>query len=454
MDPAVRWWQDYVLNNCLILVKDFKFDAIYLDHFPYAKPNYDPSSGHSIGGGNYIFIGYREMLTRIRNETKKINPDITISVERICEIYIPYVDTYVWGPNAWETLPPSFVREFGAAVQIVPVFEYIYHQYIVTTGMMLDFNGFPSWGGLSYMAPEYWRIALARALVWGFIPTAGGSPGLSNSLLKGLPLDDIEFLKKLGMIRSTYAHEFLVYGQMLISPEIEVPNFEIADPFWKEWISSRGYNHTVFPSIIHSLWKAPSGDICYIFVNVWNQSIAFNVSINFSNLNLLPGRRYVVYSISDGDYELIDNNMTYSTSLNVTVHSNEVKLIVVTQAKDIAITSVKFSKDHPILGETIIISVTVVNKGNISKTFDVILDYIMLSDPLVGVQTITLANNGSVTLNFTWTPTASGRYEIKAYTSTIPEDVNSSDNLMIEYIYVFLNSSKTGYGIFGRRLLT
>jgi PKD repeat protein len=91
---------------------------------------------------------------------------------------------------------------------------------------------------------------------------------------------------------------------------------------------------------------------------------------------------------------------------------------------DIAITNITFSKQNPNANETIYISVTLENRGTLTETFDVNVNYTHLFDPLIGAQTIILTPGEMVTLNFTWTPTDSGRYEIKAYTSEIPKIIH------------------------------
>lgn len=112
---------------------------------------------------------------------------------------------------------------------------------------------------------------------------------------------------------------------------------------------------------------------------------------------------------------------------------------------DIVIVNITFSKGYPMVNETIQIYVTVLNNGTITKTFDVSVNYTLLADPLIGTQTITLEPKATVTLNFTWTPTESGRYEIKAYTSPIPDDVNQENNTKTTYIYIGTSgSSGTG----------
>ena len=109
---------------------------------------------------------------------------------------------------------------------------------------------------------------------------------------------------------------------------------------------------------------------------------------------------------------------------------------IVPPIHDIAITNITFSKQYPAINETIQIYVTIENRGTLTETFDVCVNYTLLLDPLIGTQPITLAPGETITLNFTWTPNATGRYEIKAYTSEIPDDINPSDNTKITYLYV------------------
>lgn len=103
---------------------------------------------------------------------------------------------------------------------------------------------------------------------------------------------------------------------------------------------------------------------------------------------------------------------------------------------DIAITNLTFSTENPKINELLHIYVTVQNRGNSTETFNVSVNYTRVWDPLIGTQTITLEPGAIVTLNFTWTPTTGGRHEIKAYTSTIPNDMNPSDNTKTSYVYV------------------
>jgi len=112
---------------------------------------------------------------------------------------------------------------------------------------------------------------------------------------------------------------------------------------------------------------------------------------------------------------------------------------------NIAIVNLSFSKEKPTTNETVHIYVTVQNKGNFTETFNVSVNYTLFVDPLIETQTITLEHGATITLNFTWTPTAAGLYEIKAYTSIIPDEIDLSDNTRITYLYVVSHSEGSEY---------
>jgi hypothetical protein len=123
---------------------------------------------------------------------------------------------------------------------------------------------------------------------------------------------------------------------------------------------------------------------------------------------------------------------------------NYVRLVRDAEYVDVVIADIAFSEQNPTVNETIVINVTVENRGNFTEIFDVSVNYTRIVDPLIGTQTTTLAPGESVTLNFTWIPTTSGRYEIRAYTSTISNDINQSDNTRTSYLYVTSNSMYSG----------
>jgi len=114
---------------------------------------------------------------------------------------------------------------------------------------------------------------------------------------------------------------------------------------------------------------------------------------------------------------------------------------IVPPTHDIAISNITFSKQYPMINETIQIYVTIENRGTFTETFNVSVNSLCILDFLIGTQVITLTFSETITVNFTWTPVAAGRYEIRAYTSEIPEDINPTDNTLTAYISVISSNS-------------
>jgi hypothetical protein len=94
---------------------------------------------------------------------------------------------------------------------------------------------------------------------------------------------------------------------------------------------------------------------------------------------------------------------------------------------DIAITSVKVSKDNVFIGDTLQINVTVANKGNISESFNVSAYYnsSLIESHLVGA----LAPSDQTTLTFVWNTSqvSEGFYQISA-SAPLPTDTTPADN--------------------------
>ena len=83
--------------------------------------------------------------------------------------------------------------------------------------------------------------------------------------------------------------------------------------------------------------------------------------------------------------------------------------------------------------QTIQINVTVVNDGNNNETFNLTLCY---DSTEVGFQTLTLNSSELRVLTFEWNTTGVpyGNYTLSAYASTVPEEVNTQDNIyIVEY---------------------
>ena len=83
------------------------------------------------------------------------------------------------------------------------------------------------------------------------------------------------------------------------------------------------------------------------------------------------------------------------------------------------------------------VNVTVENQGSQTETFNVsVYYYLLISDPLIGIETVTLEPNTNFTLIFTWDPPATGRYKIVAEASVIAGETDTEDNISTIVIFV------------------
>jgi len=222
-------------------------------------------------------------------------------------------------------------------------------------------------------------------------------------------------------------------------------------PLMKPWPS----HDIAIINVTSSLSVATPGDSLIVNVTVINQgdfAENFNVTV-YANMTLIKTEPMTNLQIRKPETLSFIWNTTEYTRGNYTISAyatpvqGETDIVDNTYVDgtvkigihDVAILNVTFSKEFPFLNETIFIYVPVQNQGDFTKTFDVSVNYTLLLDPLIGTQTVTLEPGQSITLNFTWTPNATGRYEIKAYTNVIPDDIDPSDNTEITYLYVQVN---------------
>ena len=194
-----------------------------------------------------------------------------------------------------------------------------------------------------------------------------------------------------------------------------------------------------------------------------NETISFKVTapigtVGFSNVTIpraLLSGPFTVLVDNLPPMTLTETSNATHTSIYFTYdHTTRlVKIISRPGIHDIAIIDVSLSKKSLIVKETIQIYVTIKNQGNYTETFDVSVNYTQIFDPLIGTQTIILNSGEPKTLNFTWTPTTSGIYEIKAYTSPIPYDVNPENNTKIICLYIASSNGSSNNSIGDRRPL-
>ncbi|MCD6445703.1 hypothetical protein J7L49_02830 [Candidatus Bathyarchaeota archaeon] len=81
------------------------------------------------------------------------------------------------------------------------------------------------------------------------------------------------------------------------------------------------------------------------------------------------------------------------------------------------------------------VNVTVQNQGTVTETSNITLNYTLLTDPLLGVKTITLKPNSTLIVTFSWDPCFYAVYEIQATASIVQGENDTVDNILIIRFY-------------------
>ena len=76
MCPSTKVWQDKQSEIITRLVSEYGVDGVYMDQTASCQPAYcfDPTHGHSIGGGSYWVEGNRKMVELCKENARKKNP--------------------------------------------------------------------------------------------------------------------------------------------------------------------------------------------------------------------------------------------------------------------------------------------------------------------------------------------------------------------------------------------
>jgi parallel beta-helix repeat protein len=118
---------------------------------------------------------------------------------------------------------------------------------------------------------------------------------------------------------------------------------------------------------------------------------------------------------------------------------------------DVAITNIVFLQSAS--SPRIIILVSVVNRGNTIEAFNVSVNWTRIYPPphLTGQltpQSVELSPRESIVIAFTWirppSPSRFQIYEMKAYTGTIPNDINPMNNIKIAYLRIWKGGGGAG----------
>ena len=252
---------------------------VQIDNLPCggAEPCHNPAHGHPIGQGAWWAEAWCNILADIRRSAKEKHPGCALSTEGITEGFIPFLDLYdqrcgnmeYWGGD-------HFLRGDPMHGEVIPLFGYVYHEYVgAYSAAYPDCN-----------RPEvlYWTRALGKALAHGVIPTTGKyfpTPAELNPITLG-------FFQKIITVAARECWPYVMFGEMLRRPPITVPMMTASYCRMTPDNGSvdTGNRHEINDvAVEHSVWRGPDGSIAYLFVNVSEEAVSFDVKLSAHDLD-------------------------------------------------------------------------------------------------------------------------------------------------------------------------
>jgi hypothetical protein len=156
--------------------------------------------------------------------------------------------------------------------ETIPLFNYIYCEYI---GAYLA--AYPECN-----RPEilYWTRSLGKCLAQGVVPTGGWyypTPAELNPVTIG-------FYKKVVRAAAREGWKYLMFGEMLRPPKIDVPTITASylkmTPDGGDRMDPTNRHVVVDYAVQHSAWRSRDGMIGYFFANVSQEPVEFDVELS------------------------------------------------------------------------------------------------------------------------------------------------------------------------------
>jgi hypothetical protein len=137
MCPSAKGWQDHIVSEGARVVGDYRFDGLFVDQPGsfYAQLCYAPWHGHRTPATAWG-PGYLEVFRRLREATRRANPESYLWIEGMNDVYARYVDYHldknpVWLPmrthpaaetfaEMWRYALPAAITVNDAAVYSFP----------------------------------------------------------------------------------------------------------------------------------------------------------------------------------------------------------------------------------------------------------------------------------------------------------------------------------------------
>ena len=277
------------------------------------------------GFGPWWSEAWSNTLAHTRKQAKAKSPDTVIATEGISENFIPWLDLYDHRAGNMEYFG-HYGRGCPMGGETIPLFNYVYNEYI---------------GSYCAAYPEcnrpevlYWTRCLGKALAQGVIPTGGRyfpEPADHNPTTIG-------FYKKVVRATANECWPYLMFGEMLRPPEIEVPT--TTAQYCKFLYSDDPMDHRMDPkqrhevqdrSVQHAVFRGRDGAIGYIFANISEDSVSFEVEVSAYGME---AERFDIVRHTDGEKEGWHKGIGLPRHVSIEMAPLSVMVVEVSRADD------------------------------------------------------------------------------------------------------------------------
>src|SRR5690606_18487976 len=297
MCEATDFWKQKYASLVDTAVNQYGVGGIYMDQICLNRRCYDPTHGHSVGGGNYWMTHVAEKSRMIRSKIPA-GGEQALAGEGVGENWLPYLDVFL-------ALQVSKERYAGVQnVQTIPLFQSVYHAYGITFGNYSSLLTPPydeKWP--QDKAPEHPESPLdtafnrqflmeqARSFAWGMQPMIANYQPFLDTIRK----TEIDFLVRLADVRQAGSGYF-VHGEFLRPPHLDIPEENM--PISRLSIyAGRGGNVTrlkgKFPSVYASAWRSKEGNVAVALASISGQD--YEVAFTIDPVEYRIGKRGTIY---------------------------------------------------------------------------------------------------------------------------------------------------------------
>lgn len=311
MCETTDFWKNRYASLVDEALNEYRVGGIYMDQTCLHSRCYDPSHGHTIGGGNY-WMRHHTLKNDLLRQTIQPGNDQALAAEGVGENWLPYNDMFL-------ALQVSRERYAGVSKwRTIPLFQSVYHEYAITFGNYSSLLTPPydeKWpeekapdNAETPLDPEFNKQFLmeqARSYVWGMQPMiANYQPTLDTLRSK-----EMNYVRRLAKVRNTGLPYFL-RGEYLRPPILEMPEEDI---IISKLSIYAGQNEKVtrledrYPTVYHSAWRAPNKSVAIAFASIDENVFPVHISLQAKEYDL--GKKGTIFLVTDkgrkklGDYD-------------------------------------------------------------------------------------------------------------------------------------------------------